>query len=68
MKTIMPNAFWKSPKDFNTTASTKALTEWLLHYDGRINACGEIWDIKSKLIGPGVYRVWLTPAVLTAPF
>ena len=27
--------------------------------DGKIMACGYIWDIKSKHIGVGVYRVFL---------
>jgi len=33
--------------------------EVLLSTDGKIMACGYIWDIKSKHIGVGVYRVFL---------
>jgi hypothetical protein len=55
----LPDHFWSIPKVANTTMTTKQLRAALLKHDGWITACGDMWDIKSKRIGPGVYRVWL---------
>lgn len=46
------------PGNFNETMTTAQLKETLLTTDGSILACGYLWDIKSKKIGPGVYKVW----------
>jgi hypothetical protein len=43
----------------NTTVPTSVLKALLLKYDGRIMSRGSLCDIKSKRIGPGVYRLWL---------
>ena len=51
--------FYIIPATVNTTMTTKQLKETLLATDGRIISCGNLWDIKSKRIGPGVYRVSL---------
>lgn len=56
----LPDTFYRTPKIANITIATKDLTRLLLEKNGRIMACGSMWDIKSKSIGPGVYRVWLT--------
>lgn len=48
-----------SVKQAVTTLTTKQLKALLLKYDGRITSWGRLCDIKSKRIGPGVYRVWL---------
>lgn len=51
--------FYTVPAIANTSMTTKHLKETLLATDGKILACGYLWDIVSKRIGPGVYRVSL---------
>lgn len=55
----LPDKFWRMPKTAWCVMRTKHVTEILLRYDGVIIACGQIYDIKSKPIGPGVRRVYL---------
>lgn len=43
----------------NTTVTTKVLKALLLKYDGRLSSRGELYDVQSKRVGPGVYRIWL---------
>lgn len=42
------------------TAKTKVVRELLLATDGQTLLNGKLWDIESKNIGAGVYKVWLT--------
>jgi hypothetical protein len=53
--------FLASMSSGNTTISTKVLKALLLKYDGRLMSRGTLFDITSKRIGPGVYRIWLEP-------
>ena len=53
------NNFYTMPRYANTTMTTKELKETLLATDGQILACGYLFEIKNKKIGPGVYRVYL---------
>lgn len=57
----LPVWFFTNPggSQTNTTMTTKQLRDLLLYNDGRIMACGDLWDIQSKSLGAGVYRVWL---------
>lgn len=55
----LPIMFYRTPSSAEITMATKDLTALLLEKNGRILACGSLWDIESKTIGPGVYRVWL---------
>ena len=57
----LPKSFWDIPKCASTTLSAKELKETLLATDGHILTWGEFWEIKSKRIGPGVYKVFLSP-------
>lgn len=49
--------FCSAPGNFTTTFTRKQLKEFLLASNGRIFAWGNIWDVKSKHLGAGVYRV-----------
>ena len=59
--TALPITFFTNPggESTTTTMTTKELRTLLLYNEGRILACGDLWDIKSKSLGAGVYRVWL---------
>ena len=59
---VLPGHFFTMPRIAHTTMTTRELREVLLKHDGQIIACGEMWTIKNKHIGAGVYRVYLTPA------
>lgn len=57
---MLPAFFWTVPKFATTTMTRADLKKTLLQSDGWIQACGYIfWDIKSKHLGAGVYRVSL---------
>ena len=60
----LSDTFFACPSCANTTMTAKALRANLLATEGRVMACGHLWDICSKRIGPGVYRVWLERAKL----
>lgn len=55
----LPMNFYTIPTLAKTTMGKKDLKELLLATDGCVIACGCLYDIKSKHIGAGVYRVWL---------
>ena len=59
MKNHLPSWFWEYPLNASTTMTTKDLRETLLATDGWVCVQGQNYDIKSKRIGPGVYRVSL---------
>jgi hypothetical protein len=50
------------PRYANCTITRKQLRETLLDTNGSIIANGKLWDIKSKHIGAGIYKVWLKEA------
>lgn len=54
----LPMNFYTIPKT-NTTMTRKHLKETLLSTNGWIMSCGYAWDIKSKYLGAGVYKVFL---------
>lgn len=56
----LPDAAYTMPESWSGTMTTKQLRETLLATGGDILACGWSRDIKSKRLGPGVYRVWLS--------
>lgn len=47
------------PKLASTTMDKKDLKELLLSTEGRVIACGVLYDIKAKHLGAGVYQVTL---------
>ena len=51
--------FYRIPEHFSSTLTRKQLRETLLDTDGYVMACGRLWDIKSKHLGAGVYRISL---------
>ena len=55
----LPKHFYTMPKFANTTMDKKDLKELLLATDGCIISCGTLYNIESKHIGAGVYRVSL---------
>lgn len=55
----LPISFWQIPATASTTLTMKQLRETLLYHEGWLTACGCNWDICSKSLGAGVYRVWL---------
>ena len=48
----------------NSTTTSKVLRKMLMDTGGRMFANGEYCDIRSKNLGAGVYRVYLTVAKL----
>lgn len=57
----LPMTFFTVPGSSatTTTMTQTQLRDILLYNNGRISACGLLWDIESKHLGAGVYRVWL---------
>jgi len=54
-----PSNFYAFPRIDNTTMTKADLSELLLSTDGLIMTNGRMWDIKSKSLGAGIYRVSL---------
>lgn len=50
---------YTNPGNCRQTLTRAQLKETLLATDGRILACGNLWSIKSKHLGVGVYEVTL---------
>jgi len=55
----LPMHFYANPEMAKMVMDRKDLKELLLESEGWIIACGRTYDIISKGIGAGVYRVWL---------
>lgn len=57
----LPTTFFTAPGSSTTmtTMTIAKLRALLLYNGGYIFACGDLWDIKSKSLGAGVYQVWL---------
>jgi hypothetical protein len=51
-----------NPKFANCTVDKKELRKCLLQTDGKMFARGVFWNIVSKHLGAGVYRLSLSPA------
>jgi hypothetical protein len=56
MKTL-PNSFYNNPTIARETMTRKDLKELLLSTGGSVMIHGRLWDIKSKNLGAGVYKV-----------
>ena len=56
---ITNSSAYTRPQDWSGTMTTKELRETLLFTEGELSACGHVWLIVSKRIGPGVYKVRL---------
>ncbi len=52
--------FYRNPRGASQTMTRKELKETLLATDGWVFSCGYAWDVKSKHLGAGVYKVTLT--------
>ncbi len=55
----LPNNFYTMPRYASMTVERKDLKELLLETGGNIISCGVLWDIETKHLGAGVYRVRL---------
>ena len=58
MKTL-PKNFYTMPKFASMTIDRKGLKELLLNTGDNIIACGRLYDIVTKHLGAGVYKVSL---------
>jgi hypothetical protein len=56
----LPLNFYTMPNLAKMTMDTKDLKELLLSTGGQVLACGRLYEIKTKHLGAGVYRVWLS--------
>jgi len=56
---VLPTNFYTMPQYASMTMDSKDLKELLLSTNGWVTACGEIYDIKTKPLGAGVYKVFL---------
>ena len=63
MKTL-PNIFYTMPKLANTVMDKKDLKELLLSTGGQILANGVLYEIVTRNMGAGVYKVTLTESVI----
>ena len=59
MKTL-PMNFYTMPVLASTVMDAKDLKELLLETGGDVIACGKRYDIQTKHLGAGVYKVWLS--------
>jgi len=51
--------FYTMPRFAYTTMTKRQVQETLLYTEGRVMACGEMWDVVSRHLGAGMYRVSL---------
>ena len=61
---VLPMHFYSMPKIASMTIDQKDLKELLLETGGQIIANGSLYEIISKHIGAGVYKVTLTRNVI----
>jgi len=57
--TRLPTNFYTMPRHATATVTREQLREILLATGGDIIACGELYDIKNKHLGAGVYKIFL---------
>lgn len=60
----LPTKFWQIPYTASDTVTTAQLRQVLLETGGTLMACGELFNIKSKPLGAGVRKVYLTKTIL----
>lgn len=53
------NFLARTPERARTSITTRVLQEIMLQTSGEMLAWSVSWDIKSKRLAPGVYKVWL---------
>lgn len=58
-KSYLNSVFWQLPTTSTQLMRTRELQETLMFHQGAIIARGQLWNIKSKKVGPGVYKVFL---------
>ncbi len=58
---LLPMNFYTMPKLASMTIARKELKELLLNTGSNIIACGRLYDIVTKHLGAGVYKVSLKP-------
>jgi len=56
---VLPNNFYTMPNHARTTMDSAALKELMLSTGGEIIAGEKIWNICSRHIGAGAYKVYL---------
>lgn len=59
MNNHLTNNFYSMPNYAIMSMTKKELKETLLVTDGWIMSCGYCYDIKSKHLGAGIYKVFL---------
>ena len=59
MSASLPTYFYTMPRHAHGTFDRKELRKILLSNGGQITANGELYDVKTKHLGAGVYKVWL---------
>jgi hypothetical protein len=59
---ILSSSFWHDPENIRQRIERKDMKELLLEGEP-VLACGNLWDIKHKHLGLGVYEVWLEKKV-----
>lgn len=57
----LPPEFLDRPAEATILRSTKDTRDFILYYERGFIAKGQVWDLKHKSIGAGVYRIWLEP-------
>lgn len=55
----LPDIFYSMPKMASAALTRRQLREILLTTNGKILACGYMWEIVQKHLGAGIYRVTL---------
>lgn len=55
------NFLASSPRYGHTTAKRSVVASVMLTTGGQLMACGELWNIKAKSLGAGIYKLSLEP-------
>lgn len=58
-KNFLAADHYRQPGIFSQVMTAAELKATILETSGRVLACGSLWDIKNKRLGPGCYRVFL---------
>lgn len=60
----LDNAFYATPSFHKQVMTYKEVRETFVATEGYVMSCGERWEIKSKHLGAGMYRVTLARTYL----
>ena len=57
----LPMTFFTAPgaSSTNIVMTVRSFRDLLGYNNGRLMACGSLWDLKAKGLGAGMVRVWL---------